>query len=213
MPFLIHLPVFRGHKQFAKASNRNLFRNLPNAGSTYSWAVTGGTINGSNLTDSISVDWGTSGSGTVTVFEINSNACAGPNITVNITINPKPLIPIVLGDQTVCDSSQVPYTTTFNVGSTLNWSINGGSLVSGSTNNDSINVLWNTAGTGSVSVHEINSYGCSSDTNDYTVLVNVKPLASASPDSATICQNNIYSHYRKCYRHRNSMGQQRKRKF
>jgi hypothetical protein len=163
---------------------------IANAGSIYTWAVTGGTIIGTNIADMIQVSWGTAGSGTITVFEINSNSCTGPDIVQNVIINPKPASPVVSGDQSVCDSSLVPYWTTFTAGSTMNWSISGGSISSISTNTDSINVQWTTTGSGNIFLTETNSDGCVSDTSNYGVTINAKPQAIASPDSATICQNN-----------------------
>jgi PKD repeat protein len=57
------------------------------AGSTFSWSVTGGTgfPSGSNIT----VNWGSVGQGTVTVTETNINGCTG-RYTICVDIIPKP---------------------------------------------------------------------------------------------------------------------------
>ena len=162
---------------------------IPNAGSSYSWTVTGGIILGSNLSDMIQVNWGTGGTGSISVFEINSNGCSGPDSVISITINPKPAAPTILGDQSVCENSQANYWTNFNAGSSLNWSLSGGSIGSSSTNNDTIAANWGSAGTGIVSVHEVNSFGCSSDTSIYPITINTAPSATSLPDSASLCQN------------------------
>ena len=166
---------------------------VSNAGSQYTWSVTGGTIVGTNISDIIDVIWGSSGTGDISVFEINSNACSGPVITQNVTINARPTIPIVTGDISACDSSRAFYSTNFNAGSVYSWDISGGSIINTSTNADSIEVIWTMTGGGFVSVAETNSDGCASDTSLYSVTVNAKPQASALPDSATLCQNTTLS--------------------
>jgi len=162
---------------------------VSNAGSQYTWSVTGGTIVGTNVSDIIDVIWGSSGTGEISVYEINSNACSGPVIIQNVTINARPVLPIVSGDISACDSSTAFYSTVFNPGSTYSWHISGGTITNTSNNTDSIEVTWTTTGLGFVNVSETNSNGCTSDTSIYSVTVNTKPLATASPDSATLCQN------------------------
>ncbi|TAH41806.1 MAG: PKD domain-containing protein [Bacteroidetes bacterium] len=162
---------------------------IPNSGSSYSWTVGGGVIQGSNMSDTIQVNWGANGTGSISVFEINSNGCTGPDSLITITINPKPSAPVVLGDQSVCDSSQANYWTGFNSGSNLFWTISGGNITNSSPNNDTISATWTGAGTGTISVHEVNSFGCSSDTTFYSIAVNSQPSAIAAPDSASLCQN------------------------
>jgi PKD repeat protein len=46
-----------------------------NAGSTYAWVVTGGTITSGNTTNAITVDWTNAGNGNVSVTETNSVGC------------------------------------------------------------------------------------------------------------------------------------------
>jgi hypothetical protein len=61
------------------------------AGHSYAWTVTGGTIASGQNTNSISVTWTTTGSGTVNVIEtITASGCSG-NATKTITINAKPV--------------------------------------------------------------------------------------------------------------------------
>ena len=89
----------------------------------------------------------------------------------------------------MCENSQANYGTNFNAGSSLNWSLSGGSIGSSSANNDTIAANWGSAGTGIVSVHEVNSFGCSSDTSIYPITINTAPSATSLPDSASLCQN------------------------
>ena len=64
------------------------------SGNTYSWTVTGGSINGSSTGDMIVVDWGASGTGTVKVTESVNLSCTAttPDYTVNISDITLPVI-------------------------------------------------------------------------------------------------------------------------
>jgi hypothetical protein len=56
------------------------------AGSTYAWMITGGTQATGTNTNSITVDWGASGTGNVQVIETNAAGCAGArSFTVTVT--------------------------------------------------------------------------------------------------------------------------------
>ncbi len=166
---------------------------VANAGSNYTWSVNGGIITGPAIADNIQVNWSVSGIGTISVYETNALGCAGPVITRNFVINPRPLPPPVNGDQLVCDSSQSIYYTNPGPGSTIDWIVNGGSIVSTSANMDTITVFWTNTGIGSIRAVEINSYGCPGDTTDIQVNVNIKPQAFVQPDSAAICQNSSFA--------------------
>jgi hypothetical protein len=66
------------------------------AGSTFFWTVAGGTIASGQGNDTIFVNWGNAGGGTITVVETNSFGCAGAPVTLNITINPSPMLQALL---------------------------------------------------------------------------------------------------------------------
>src|SRR6185436_15492790 len=55
---------------------------------------------------------------------------------------------------------------------------------------DTIYVNWGSTGSGLITVAEVNGSGCSSDTTLFPVTINLQPVATAAPDSATICQGN-----------------------
>lgn len=58
------------------------------SGSTYQWFITGGTLSSGAGTSSVSVTWGTLGTGSVVVKETAANGCFGDNVTLNITLTP-----------------------------------------------------------------------------------------------------------------------------
>jgi large repetitive protein len=62
-------------------------------GCSYSWNVTGGTINGSSTSNSITVNWSSAGSGTVSVTITNSSGCtATDSKTISLVILPNPVV-------------------------------------------------------------------------------------------------------------------------
>ncbi|MBP6334456.1 MAG: gliding motility-associated C-terminal domain-containing protein, partial [Bacteroidia bacterium] len=163
---------------------------IPNAGSTYEWICTGGVVlSQTPSADMIQIQWGPSGSGSLSVLERNSSSCAGPDTLIFITINPRPLPPVVQGDASICNNSQSVYWIPFTAGSQWSWSIIGGTIDSVNANTDSVTVSWTSPGINYISVFEINLSSCSSDTTIFPVTVFQEPVAVASPDSAALCQN------------------------
>ena len=127
---------------------------------TYSWSVSGGTINGSNTNSSVSITWNavnanSPGSVTCTVTKGNLTPVSNTlNVTIQnsvaafdiqITENGSTTLttPVTEGDtktygiQTTGDTTNVSYT----------WSIVGGTITSGQ-GTTSVNVTWNTPTTG-----------------------------------------------------------------
>ncbi|MCX6290755.1 MAG: hypothetical protein NT126_03220, partial [Bacteroidetes bacterium] len=165
---------------------------FPNAGSSYAWTVTGGIINGNPNATFISVNWGAPGSGSVSVTETNAVGCSGTTQTKNIVINPIPFPLIIQGNVNLCEGDSVQlYFVPGTPGSVYAWNISGGTIASGQ-GSDSIFVNWGAAGSGIISVLETNQYGCSGATSILNVTLNVQPIASVVPDSASVCQGNSF---------------------
>lgn len=163
-----------------------------NPGSSYVWAVTGGTIIGSPNGTSVDVSWASAGPGQLNVYETNSAGCRGPDILLNVSVNPRPFAPTINGIQSVCDSSSEMYYTGFTAGSSYNWIISGGTMDSTTTNGDTLYLTWNVPGLAQVSLSESNSFGCTGDTTHYQVQVNSIPQTLITPDSASICQGQSF---------------------
>ena len=77
---------------------------------------------------------------------------------------------IVLGNVTPTQFTQETYTYPNTVGSTYNWTVTNGVIVSGQGTN-SIDVTWANTGIGSVSVVETNGTNCSGDVVNYDVVI------------------------------------------
>lgn len=95
-------------------------------GSTFVWTITLGTITSGQGTNNIKVDWGGSGTGTLSVLETNKFGCeADTPVTMSILIDTilNPQAP--WGDDYVClkERDSLPYQTFFIPGSTYAWGI------------------------------------------------------------------------------------------
>jgi uncharacterized delta-60 repeat protein len=78
-------PVAQGITSVCKTQEIT-YSAVSNTGSSYVWAVTGGSIASGQGSNQISVIWGNPGTGTVLVTETSSNGCSGisPSLTVSI---------------------------------------------------------------------------------------------------------------------------------
>jgi gliding motility-associated-like protein len=161
----------------------------PVAGSTYQWSVMGGTLTSGSSGDSSSVNWGSAGTGIVSVIETSAAGCSGATSNYNVTIRPRPAPPIIAGNLLVCDNIPVQYGIVPNAGSTYQWVTANALSDTLNSTSDTLTVNWGTAGSGQVSIIETNSFGCISDSNIYQVTIILHPDAQLAPDSISICNN------------------------
>ena len=158
-------------------------------GHSYVWTISGGVITAGAGTNSITVTWGASGTGTLTVAEsITASGCVVTTAPYNVTINPLPT-PVISGLNSVCaNAAGVVYSTTNVGGHSYVWTITGGVITAGAATN-SITVTWGAAGAGTLTVAEtIIATGCAVTTPNYNVTINANP-APAIGGSTTVCEN------------------------
>ncbi|HLG35061.1 MAG TPA: PKD domain-containing protein [Bacteroidia bacterium] len=163
------------------------------AGSTFTWTVTGGTIASGQGNDTIFVDWGSAGGGTVTVVETNSFGCAGAPVVLNVTINPLPNTSVITGPDTVCAGSSANYSVTNVAGSTYAWTVIGGLPLTGTGSN--INVTWGAPGSGTITVVETNAVGCSDTAVILNVVINPVPITPPITGPTLVCEGTLGSVY------------------
>jgi large repetitive protein len=160
------------------------------AGCSYAWTVNGGTIMGSSTSNSINVTWGGTATASVSVTMTNSYSCSATDTRmISIVVLPNPAI---TGSGTSCQYSTSTYSVIASTGSTYLWTVTNGTIV-GSNTNSSVQVNWNTFGTGTVTVKETNSYGCIQATSKM-VAVAQQPVATISGD-LTGCFNTLTTNY------------------
>ncbi len=111
-----------------------------------------GIIIGSS--ENISIEWSASYNGTVYLSVFGSNDCGDGEPSDELEINVFQLPqPEVIGETLVCKDHENIYSTTDNLGSTYNWEVVGGNIVSGAGTSEII-VLWTTVGEGTILVTE-----------------------------------------------------------
>jgi len=141
------------------------------AKTSYTWNATGGTILFGQGTDSIIVNWGAV-AGIISLSERNAGGCRD-SATDSVTLFALP-VDTVRGPVTACSNVSTMYTANFVAGNTYNWSVAGGTIVSGQ-NTDTVSVIWASAGSDSISVNETNSNSCSGSSS-LAVTVTATPV-------------------------------------
>lgn len=161
----------------------------------YTWLVTGGTLQAGQGSNTITVDWGTNGSGIVTVVDTNTFGCPGTPQTLNVTINARPTVaPAITGPATICETTVSTYNVFATPGSTFNWSVAGGTII-GSSQGPTITVQWPASGAGVVTAVETNTAGCEGPDGTYNVSINPRPAPPVLTGPQQACQGTteIYS--------------------
>ena len=149
-------------------------------GASYSWSITGGTALTVLNTDSLVIQWGAAGTGTIIVTQFNPSAFHTLNVVIMpkphplITHLPYPGCPSDTGNggssgavqhehiqecEKVCKLATITYSTTLNAGSTYQWIATGAQTIVGA-NTNSVTVTWDTTSIGSLVVYETNQWGC-----------------------------------------------------
>ncbi|MBL4752511.1 MAG: T9SS type A sorting domain-containing protein [Flavobacteriales bacterium] len=98
----------------------------------------------------------------------------------------KPNTEPIIGDSISCLQETNTYSVGNTTGSTYCWTVNGGSIVSLDSSNNSIEVKWNMIGQHGLSVIESNRFQARGDIQTYNVLVNPLPTISVVGD-LSIC--------------------------
>ena len=119
--------------------------------------------------DVITISGTPSAAGTFNYSIALTGGCGTVNATGTITVE-SVAPPTIVGPVTVCNPSTVTYTVADPVGYSFLWTVTNGTIV-GSNTNSTVDVLWNTAGQGTVSV-VITSVNSCANSNNITVDVN-----------------------------------------
>ncbi len=160
--------------------------NTPN--SDYDWTITGGAITSGQSTNTIIVNWGAAGSGSIDVVETNDNNCKGNVVSLNVTINALPVTSAITGNDSVCANDSANYSVTNTTGSTYQWTIAGGGQGTGG-NTNFIGVGWGAAGSGSVMVVETDDNGCVGSAVNLNVSIGDFPVTGTISGPTEVCAN------------------------
>ncbi|MFC2114081.1 gliding motility-associated C-terminal domain-containing protein, partial [Bacteroidota bacterium] len=120
---------------------------------------------------------------------VKDNGCPYKStITIfQIFVTPFEGLDSISGPKDVCEfDDSVTYTAYgLSPGSLINWTITGGTILSG-LGTDRVNVRWGSTGIGSVKVYETSKYGCGPLIKSKTVNIHPIPVADAG-QSITVC--------------------------
>lgn len=127
----------------------------------YLWTVSAGgmIIDGAN-TATVTIQWTTSGSKTISVNYTNQGGCAATTPTVFPVTVYEPPVPSVTGPSAGCVGYSGNNYVTESGMTGYSWSVSPGGTITSGSGSHSIFISWTSAGTQSVSVTYTNTYGC-----------------------------------------------------
>ncbi|MBK6291509.1 MAG: T9SS type A sorting domain-containing protein [Ignavibacteria bacterium] len=161
-----------------------------NGASSYLWTVVGGSINGSATGNVVSVTWQTVGNNTITVTETTTGTPCFKTVTENVAVTRMPT-PTISGNLNACSNSTEVYSTPAQAGSTYAWTVSGTAtdrtIASGTTNN-TITVLWLTAGTRTLTVTETAGLCVVTTTANVTVTAKPTPVITRTSPAGLLNQ-------------------------
>jgi gliding motility-associated-like protein len=161
------------------------------AGTSYSWTVTGGTISGSSNSSSLTVSWASGTTGTVALTMTNSSGCAA-STSSSVSIS-QPMMAAAGSDITVCENqNSIPLNGSVQNATSFVWT--GGSGVF-SPNNSTLNAIYfpsaaeMTSGSVNLILQTSASQGCPAASD--TILISISPLPVPVINGAVnICGSN-----------------------
>lgn len=163
----------------------------PVKGELYQWTVTGGTIVSGQGTSTITVNWGSTGTGSVgvqtTAYDsVTNQPCFSAVRARVVNIRPVPGPAAINGDFEICQQKTSGiFTIAGFAGSSYEWEVSGlGFTGQGSA---SISIWLDTFGSFPVRVREITQYGCTGPWNDTVLLIHPKPRTSPVSGADVIC--------------------------
>jgi gliding motility-associated-like protein len=173
------------------------------AGTTFSWTVaqsgvTGASAgSGTSIVQALSTTGTSSGTATYTITP-SAGGCPGTPITVVITVNPIPNVTATPSSQTICSGTNTAINlTSTTVGANFNWTVSqsgvsGAAAGSGSSISQTLTATGSSAGTVTYTITP-NFGGCNGTPINVVVTVNPRPVATATPNSQTLCSGSATS--------------------
>lgn len=174
---------------------------------TYDWSVSGGVLDGDNGNPTTTVFWGPEGTGQL-CLTVSYGACIGEEVCLDLIITPEAPVagctdpnacnynPDASEDNGSCEYVELQniegavtpsafasetYTYAGAAESGFDWQIEGGVITEGQ-GTPSIQAVWSSAGSGSLSVQETTADGCSGD----TVTLNIVVLPTAVEETQAV---------------------------
>jgi gliding motility-associated-like protein len=168
--------------------------------SVYNWSITGGVIKSGMGTNSIIVDWGGTGSGTLTLYEtsfdsVNNKTCVSNSVTRNINIRPYPSATLISGTMAVCQGpGKGFYTLSGMAKSTYLWSVNNDTSNIPGQGTNTIQISYTADGIFNIRVIETSEFGCVGQPVTGILTVHPKPRTTPITGDSIICYPAIANH-------------------
>lgn len=172
-------------------------------GTTFSWTVTQTNVSGATagsgptIAQVLTATGANSGTVVYTVTQ-TAGACVGSPITINVSVNKKPVATANPVSKTICSGNTSTITLTSSIpGTTYSWTVSqsgasGAVPGSGSVIAQVLTATGVTAGTVTYTITP-NNNGCIGNPVTSTVTINPRPVVTATPASQTLCSGDITS--------------------
>lgn len=173
-------------------SNTGTLGSSPFANVVHSWSFGAGAFpSTSNAVNPPPVKYSTPGAKTIThLVTVNYGACGGGTrqdlVSQNIIVNPAPT-PSFTSNAPICQDVPVNFVYNGGGGVTYEWDFGQNSSPQNSTAGNPSGIIYSAAGTKTITLTALNSFGCSS-TYTNTIAINAAPSVSAGKDTV-ICAN------------------------
>ena len=167
------------------------------AGTAYAWTVVQSGVSGASagsgptIAQVLSATGTTAGTATYTITPVASN-CAGTPVSVDITVNPIPVVTASASAQTICSGTAPSIALSSNAASTtFSWvviqsGVSGASAGSGTAITQTLSATGTTAGTATYVITP-NANSCSGTPKTVIITVNPIPIVTATPSIQTVC--------------------------
>ncbi len=169
--------AINGPAQVCTLQNGSVYSTPAISDATFTWVVSGGNIVSGQNTNSITVNWGAAGPGTVQVFATNTQGCSSTPLSIPVNVVTLPATNAG-ADIAICPGASAPLggTPTGPAGSTYSWS------PAGSLNNTTNANPTATPTSTTQYIVQVTNSGCVA--RDTVVVTVNDPQVSADPDTA-----------------------------
>ena len=167
------------------------------AGTSYTWTVVQSGVSGASagsgptIAQVLSATGTTAGTATYTITPVANN-CAGTPVSVDIKVNPIPLVTASALAQTICSGTAPSIALSSNVASTtFSWvviqsGVSGASAGSGTAITQTLSATGTTAGTATYIITP-KANNCAGTIKTVIITVNPIPVVTATPSGQTVC--------------------------
>ncbi len=139
---------------------------------SYVWVLTpddAGTLTANGLEATIAWNTDFTGTASVSLYGVNDCGDGNPSEALEVQVNAVP-VPVITGENEVCDNTSENYSVADFEGSTYTWDLTGGTITNGQGTN-MITVEWGESGTGTINVEVVTPDSCTGTSGDFPVVI------------------------------------------